>query len=93
MTKTRTESDSIGDIDVPADKYWGAQTQRSKQNFPIGDQRELMPIELIRAFGIQKEAAARANMRWAYWTKSSAPRLHRRQAKFLTARWMIIFRW
>lgn len=62
MTKTRTESDSIGDIDVPADKYWGAQTQRSKQNFPIGDQRELMPIELIRAFGIQKEAAARANM-------------------------------
>ena len=62
MTKTRSESDSIGEIDVPADKYWGAQTQRSKENFPIGDQRELMPIELIRAFGIQKEAAARANM-------------------------------
>ena len=62
MTRTRTESDSLGEIAVPADKYWGAQTQRSKENFPIGDQRELMPIELIRAFGIQKEAAARANM-------------------------------
>ena len=61
-TPMRTETDSIGTIEVPADKYWGAQTERSKRNFPIGDARELMPIELIRAFGIQKEAAARANM-------------------------------
>jgi fumarate hydratase class II len=62
MTETRTETDSLGDIDVPADKYWGAQTERSRQNFPIGDARERMPIELIRAFGIQKEAAARTNI-------------------------------
>ncbi|MBO6521183.1 MAG: class II fumarate hydratase [Rhodospirillales bacterium] len=58
----RTETDSIGEIEVPADKYWGAQTERSKRNFPIGDARERMPIELIHAFAIQKEAAARANM-------------------------------
>ncbi len=56
---TRTEQDTMGSIDVPADRYWGAQTQRSKQNFRIGGER--MPDALIRAFGIQKLAAARAN--------------------------------
>ena len=62
MTDKRIETDSIGEIEVPADRYWGAQTERSKRNFPIGDERERMPVELIRAFAIQKEAAARANM-------------------------------
>jgi fumarate hydratase, class II len=62
MTNKRTETDSIGSIDVAQDRYWGAQTERSRRNFPIGDERERMPIELIRAFAIQKEAAARANM-------------------------------
>ncbi|MEQ8318939.1 MAG: class II fumarate hydratase [Rhodospirillales bacterium] len=62
MTDKRIESDSIGEIEVPADRYWGAQTERSKRNFPIGDARERMPIELIHAFAIQKEAAARANV-------------------------------
>ena len=62
MTEKRTETDSIGSIDVAADRYWGAQTERSRRNFPIGDERERMPIELIRAFAIKKEAAARANM-------------------------------
>ncbi len=57
---TRTETDSIGDIEVPADKYWGAQTQRSLQNFKIGT--ETMPAPLVRALGIQKKAAAMANM-------------------------------
>jgi len=56
----RTETDSIGAIDVPADHYWGAQTQRSLQNFKIGG--ETMPAPLIRAFGIQKKAAALSNM-------------------------------
>ncbi len=56
----RTESDSFGNIDVPADKYWGAQTQRSLQNFKIGG--ETMPKPLITAFGILKFAAARVNM-------------------------------
>ncbi|MGJ3258435.1 MAG: class II fumarate hydratase [Rhodospirillales bacterium] len=62
MSDKRIEKDSIGEIEVPADRYWGAQTERSKRNFPIGDQRERMPVELIRAFAIQKEAAARANL-------------------------------
>ena len=57
---TRTESDSFGPIEVPADKLWGAQTQRSFQNFKIGGER--MPIPLIRAFGLLKQAAAEANM-------------------------------
>ena len=57
---TRTESDSFGPIEVPADKLWGAQTQRSFQNFKIGGER--MPTPLIRAFGLLKQAAAEANM-------------------------------
>lgn len=57
--KTRVESDSMGKIDVPIDKYWGAQTQRSIQNFPIGTEK--MPIELIHALGIVKKAAALVN--------------------------------
>ncbi|MEZ5830271.1 MAG: class II fumarate hydratase [Dongiaceae bacterium] len=57
---TRTETDSFGPIDVPADKLWGAQTQRSFQNFRIGGER--MPAPLIRAFGLLKQAAAEANM-------------------------------
>ena len=62
MSDTRQETDSLGEVTVPADKYWGAQTERSRLNFPIGDARERMPIELIRAFAIQKEAAARTNI-------------------------------
>ncbi len=55
----RSESDSMGAINVPSDKYWGAQTQRSLENFPIGI--ETMPRSLIRAMGIVKMAAAKAN--------------------------------
>ena len=58
--KTRVESDSIGEIEVPFDKYWGAQTQRSLQNFDIGTEK--MPAPLIRALGVQKKAAAQANL-------------------------------
>jgi fumarate hydratase, class II len=57
--KTRTEKDTMGTIEVPADKYWGAQTQRSIENFKIGDGR--MPMEIIRAFAILKKAAALTN--------------------------------
>src|SRR5438874_4376412 len=55
----RIETDSVGEIEVPADKYWGAQTQRSLLHFDIGD--DIMPAELIRAFGILKKAAALVN--------------------------------
>ena len=56
---TRVETDSFGPIEVPADRYWGAQTERSRQNFRIGHDR--MPIPIIRALGIVKLAAAHAN--------------------------------
>ena len=57
----RTEHDSMGQVQVPADRYWGAQTQRSRMNFPIGVGIETMPQEIIHAFGILKKAAAMAN--------------------------------
>ena len=59
----RIEHDSMGEVRVPADKYWGAQTQRSRENFPIGVGIETMPREITHAFGILKQAAARANRR------------------------------
>ena len=57
---TRTESDSLGTVEVPADRYWGAQTERARQNFRIGG--ELMPIPVVRAMGLQKLAAATVNI-------------------------------
>ena len=60
MTATRTETDSFGPLEVPADKYWGAQTQRSIINFPIGWERQ--PVPVIRALGVIKKACAIVNM-------------------------------
>ena len=60
MSKVRIEKDTMGEIEVPIEKYWGAQTQRSIENFPIGN--DVMPIQLIRALGIQKKSAALANI-------------------------------
>ena len=57
----RIEHDSMGEVRVPGDKYWGAQTQRSVENFPIGVGLETMPMEIIRAFGYLKKAAALTN--------------------------------
>jgi fumarate hydratase class II len=56
---TRTESDTFGPIEVPSDRYWGAQTQRSLQNFAIGDER--MPRPIVHALGLIKQAAAGVN--------------------------------
>ncbi len=61
MTKTRTEKDSMGPIEVPADVYWAAQTQRSIQNFPIGVDRFRWGRPVVRALGILKRSAAQAN--------------------------------
>ena len=60
MTDIRVETDSFGPLDVPADKYWGAQTQRSIQNFPIGWERQ--PVAIIRALGVVKKACAQVNL-------------------------------
>ncbi|MGX9354189.1 class II fumarate hydratase [Roseobacteraceae bacterium S113] len=59
MTATRTETDSFGPLEVPADKYWGAQTQRSIMNFPIGWEKQ--PVAIVRALGVIKHACAQAN--------------------------------
>ncbi|MEQ9258087.1 MAG: class II fumarate hydratase [Roseovarius sp.] len=59
MTATRTETDSFGPLEVPADKYWGAQTQRSILNFPIGWEKQ--PVAIVRALGVIKKACAQAN--------------------------------
>ena len=60
MPSTRSETDSFGALDVPADRYWGAQTQRSIQNFPIGWERQ--PVAIVRALGVIKMACAQVNM-------------------------------
>ncbi len=62
MAETRIENDTMGAIAVPADRYWGAQTQRSLQYFQAGAGRDTMPRELIKAFGILKKSAAMANV-------------------------------
>ena len=73
--KYRKEKDSIGYIKVPADAYYGAQTQRSTQNFKIGGQR--MPIEVVKAFGVLKMAAARTNAGLGVLAKSKASLIER----------------
>lgn len=68
----RQEKDSIGYVEVPVDKYWGAQTQRSLQNFPIGDEKSRMPIEIIRAYAILKKSAAYANVETGGYAREKA---------------------
>jgi lyase family enzyme len=70
MTKTRTESDTFGSIEVPADRLWGAQTERSRRNFRIGEER--MPNPIIRALGLIKHAAAEINHRLGSLDKKRA---------------------
>lgn len=61
MTNFRIEKDTMGEVKVPSDKYWGAQTERSRNNFKIGPEGS-MPVEIIRAFGVLKKCAAKANL-------------------------------
>lgn len=70
MTKVRIESDSMGEIEVPADKYWGAQTERSLHHFNIG--KDLLPPEMVHAFGILKKAAALTNLELGKLPKEKA---------------------
>jgi fumarate hydratase, class II len=67
---TRTEEDSMGEVEVPTGRYWGAQTQRSLHHFSIGDDR--MPVEVIRAFGVLKKAAALTNLELGILPKEKA---------------------
>jgi len=60
----RTETDAFGEIKVPSDKYWGAQTERSLENFKINQPQDRMPPPVVKAFGILKGAAATVNMKY-----------------------------
>ncbi|MBD3663345.1 class II fumarate hydratase [Sulfitobacter sp. TSTF-M16] len=71
MADTRTETDSFGPLEVPADKYWGAQTQRSIMNFPIGWERQ--PTAIVRALGVIKKAAASVNLEFGDLDADLAP--------------------
>lgn len=65
---TRAETDAFGEVQVPADKYWGAQTERSLENFKINQPQDRMPPPIVKAFGILKGAAATVNMQFGLGT-------------------------
>ena len=83
-TKTRTEFDSIGKIKVSSVNYWGAQTQRSLQNFKIGD--ELMPRSVVRALGVVKLAAARVNVRQGILPKNISKAVQQAAREVMTGK-------
>ena len=68
---TRAETDAFGEVQVPADKYWGAQTQRPLSNFDINQPQDRMPPPIIKALGILKGAAATVNMKFGLGESSS----------------------
>jgi fumarate hydratase class II len=68
MAETRAETDAFGEVQVPADKYWGAQTERSLENFKINQPQDRMPPPIVKAFGILKGAAATVNMTFGLGT-------------------------
>jgi fumarate hydratase, class II len=78
MAETRTETDAFGEIQVPADKYWGAQTERSLENFRINQPQDRMPPPVISAFGILKGAAATVNMNFGLGTFRRKPIMYTR---------------
>ncbi|MBN9343155.1 MAG: fumarate hydratase, class II [Caedibacter sp. 38-128] len=84
-SKTRTETDSFGSIEVAASRYWGAQTQRSLQNFKIGTDR--MPLPIIHAFGLQKRAAATVNMRLGKLDKRIGEAIIKATTEVINGQW------
>lgn len=83
--RTRTESDSMGPVEVPADRYYGAQTQRSLDNFRIGDER--FPREVIRAFGVVKKAAAQVNAELGVLDPALAQLISQAADEVIDGRW------
>ncbi len=71
---TRIETDAFGEVQVSSDKYWGAQTERSLENFKINQPQDRMPPPVVRAFGILKGAAATVNMQFGLGNASAAIR-------------------
>ena len=85
MGVSRTERDSLGEVEVPADRYWGAQTARSIANFPIGDER--MPADVVHALGVVKQAAARVNGQLGRLDAQLASLIERAAAEVAEGRW------
>ncbi len=85
--KTRIEHDALGDVEVPADKLWGAQTERSRHNFPIGVQRYVWGREVIRGFGILKKACARANLALGQLSEEKAGLIVQAAQEVIDGKW------
>lgn len=83
----RLEHDTMGEVKVPADKYWGAQTERSRNNFKIGADRNLMPIEIVRAFAILKKSAAQANTELGVLPKEKSDLISKVCDEILDGKW------
>ena len=84
----RIEHDSMGEVKVPADRYWAAQTQRSHENFKIGEGIEIMPREITKAFGVLKKAAAMAP--GPAWVPMTLPMgVQRREEVPFSQRWAL----
>jgi fumarate hydratase, class II len=88
---TRSETDSFGPIEVPADRYWGAQTERSRRNFRIGHDR--MPMPIIRALGMVKLAAAETNRELGLLDQRRARAIVRAAREVIDGQFPIISRW
>lgn len=87
----RIEKDTLGEIKVPADRLWGAQTQRSKENFPIGSEK--MPLEVIQAFAVLKKARRSVTISWVSYHRRSRTPLFMQRTKFSQGGLMTISRW
>ena len=86
----RIERDTLGEIKVPADKLWAAQTQRSKENFPIGT--EQMPLEIVKAFAILKKSAALSNQKLGKLSEEKAEAIVVAADEIIAGNGMNIFR-
>ena len=80
----RTESDAFGELEVPSDRYWGAQTQRSLGNFKINQPQDRMPPPIVKAFGVLKGAGATVNMKYGLGTWNERQCIRNRVAEKLT---------
>lgn len=87
MGETRIEKDALGEVPVPAHRLWGAQTQRSIDNFPIGVARFAFGRPVIRAFGVVKQAAARANAGLGVLAADKADLIARAAQEVIDGRW------
>src|SRR4051812_16789931 len=85
--RTRREHDSLGPVEVPEDRLWGAQTQRSLQNFPIGRSRFVWGRKVIRAFGLLKKAGALANLRLGQLPEATAEAITRAADEVIAGRY------